>query len=125
MNATITIPENHYPAPKNTFVPQQYPSADGFVKSLKADSFLEEALSVMKQRAALRDAPGGERSMAKTVAIFNAWTDNNLSIEDGWRFMLALKQAREIQGKFHADDYADGSAYFALLGEERSLCQNV
>jgi hypothetical protein len=87
---------------------------------IHAHAFLEESVNVMKQRAALRDAPGGERSMAKTVAIFNAWTGNTLSVEDGWRFMIALKQAREIQGSFNADDYTDAAAYFGLLGEEES-----
>ena len=92
--------------------------------TIQAHDFLEESAAVMKQRAALRDAPGGERSMSKTVAIFNAWTGNNISVEDGWRFMISLKQAREIQGKFHGDDYADGAAYFALLGEEKSSSGN-
>ncbi|HET8685156.1 MAG TPA: DUF6378 domain-containing protein [Methanosarcina sp.] len=84
---------------------------------LSAHGFLEEASETMKARAKLRDAEGGERSMARTVAIFNAWTGNNLSEEDGWRFMIALKQAREIQGKFNRDDYVDMAAYTGLLGE--------
>jgi hypothetical protein len=58
--------------------------------------------------------------MEKTVAIFNAWTGSNMTVENGWRFMIALKQAREVQGKFNADDYVDGAAYFALLGEDES-----
>ena len=85
-----------------------------------AVSFLESGVRILGERAALRDQPGGERSMAKTVAIFNAWTGNNLSVEDGWRFMIALKQAREISGFFNEDDYEDGCNYFALLGEEES-----
>ncbi|MDF2435452.1 MAG: hypothetical protein JWP44_5083 [Mucilaginibacter sp.] len=85
-----------------------------------APDFLDEAVSTMKARAQLRDQPAGERSMDKTVAIFNAWTGNNLSVDDGWRFMLSLKQAREIQGFYNRDDYVDGAAYFALLGEEES-----
>jgi hypothetical protein len=89
-------------------------------KRRPAVSFLENGVKILGERAALRDQPNGERSMAKTVAIFNAWTGNNLSVEDGWRFMIALKQAREIQGFFNADDYEDGANYFALLGEEES-----
>jgi hypothetical protein len=85
-----------------------------------AVKFLEDGAKVLKARAQLRDQPAGERSMAKTVAIFNTWTGNNLSVEDGWRFMIALKQAREIQGAFHGDDYTDGAVYFSLLGEEES-----
>lgn len=85
-----------------------------------AHSFLEEASNTMKARAQLRDAQGGERSMARTVAIFNAWTGNTISEDDGWRFMIALKQAREVQGKYNRDDYVDLSAYCGLLGEYES-----
>lgn len=82
-----------------------------------AHGFLEEAVTTMRQRAQLRDAGNGERSMARTVAIFKAWTDIDISEEDGWRFMIALKQARESQGKFNRDDYVDLAAYAGLLGE--------
>lgn len=85
-----------------------------------AQSFLEKAADTMKARAQLRDQPAGERSMARTVAIFNAWTGNNLSVEDGWRFMISLKQAREIQGFYNEDDYIDLVSYSSLLGEEES-----
>lgn len=89
--------------------------------SKHAASFLEDAVATMRARAVQRDAVGsGERSMARAVTIFNAWTDNKLSTEDGWRFMIALKQAREIQGKYNEDDYVDAAAYFGLLGEEES-----
>lgn len=89
--------------------------------SRHAASFLDEAVSTMKQRASQRDAgDNGERSMAKTTDIFNAWTGNNISVEDGWRFMIALKLAREVQGSYHADDYVDLAAYASLLGEEES-----
>ena len=84
--------------------------------NIQAHQFLEEAVGTMMQRAAQRDTEQ-ERSMAKTVAIFNAWTGNSMSEADGWRFMICLKQAREIQGKFHKDDYVDLAAYSGLLGE--------
>jgi hypothetical protein len=85
----------------------------------QASDFLEEAVTTMKKRAMQRDAEQ-ERSMAKTVAIFNAWTGASMSEADGWRFMLCLKQAREIQGGFLRDDYVDLSAYSGLLGEHMS-----
>lgn len=85
-----------------------------------AHGMLEESIGQMKARAALRDAGSGERSMARTIGIFNAWTGNSLTEEDGWRFMVALKQAREVQGHFNRDDYVDLAAYAALLGE----CEN-
>lgn len=86
-----------------------------------AVSFLNDAIGTLSARATSRDAGStGERSMAKTVAIFNAWTGEDMSEADGWRFMLCLKQAREIQGKFHADDYVDLAGYASLLGEHCS-----
>ena len=86
-----------------------------------AHGFLDEASNTLRARAQLRDATtSGERSMAKTVAIFNAWTGSSMTEDDGWRFMIALKQAREVQGFYNRDDYVDGSAYFSLLGENQS-----
>lgn len=82
-----------------------------------ATTLLQEGQDILKARAALRDSDDGGRSMARAVAIFNAWTGSSMSEEDGWRFMIALKQAREIQGDFHKDDYQDLVNYSALLGE--------
>ncbi|WP_346839799.1 DUF6378 domain-containing protein [Microbulbifer sp. SAOS-129_SWC] len=82
-----------------------------------APAFLEAGAQHMRDRASLRDAPDGERSMAKTVAAFNALYGKDLTEEEGWMFMVLLKQARASQGKFVADDYEDGAAYFGLAGE--------
>lgn len=84
---------------------------------MQAHEFLLTASSALEDRAKLRDSEGGERSMARTVAAFNAARCQNLSEEDGWAFMVLLKLVRSSQGKFHADDYVDGAAYFGLLGE--------
>ena len=86
-----------------------------------ASKILEIGSETLTQRAKLRDSEStGERSMAKAVAIFNAWqgdTGDHLTEEEGWRFMIALKQARMAGGKFHLDDYVDLASYSALLGE--------
>ena len=89
------------------------------LNGVQASDFLEEAVTTMKKRALQRDTEN-ERSMAKTVAIFNAWTGGSMTEADGWRFMICLKQAREIQGSFLRDDYVDLSAYAGLLGEHLS-----
>lgn len=81
-----------------------------------AYTFLDEAVKAMKDRALQRDA-GGERSMASTVAAFNALTGHNLTEGEGWEFMILLKMVRGRQGGFRGDDYTDGAAYFGLLGE--------
>lgn len=111
--------------PEGVVLPAELPSSQALKSTSEpsrrpAVEFLENGVRILGERAKLRDQPNGERSMARTVAIFNAWTGNNLSVEDGWRFMIALKQAREIQGFYNADDYEDLANYAALLGEEES-----
>lgn len=78
--------------------------------------FLDSAISTISQRAASRDQDH-ERSMARTVDVFNAITGMSLSELDGWKFMIALKLARSAQGSFHEDDYVDLCGYAALAGE--------
>lgn len=82
-----------------------------------AQDFLQSALDRLQSAAQERDAPDGERSMARAVKIFNAWTGNDMSEADGWSFMVALKQARSVQGNFVADDGVDMAGYVALLFE--------
>lgn len=86
----------------------------------KADEILAAAQETLRKRATTRDQPGGERSMARAVAAFNALTGHKLSTREGWMFMVALKSARACTpgGRHNADDYLDGAAYFALAGEE-------
>lgn len=81
-----------------------------------APEILAAAAECISQRAASRDLPA-ERSMARTVAAFNAITGRDLSEREGWLFMVALKAARATAGAHNPDDYVDGAAYFALAGE--------
>lgn len=82
-----------------------------------APQILQNSLGHLDARAVHYDAPGGERSMRDTVAMFNTLTKNNLSERDGWQFMELLKMVRSRQGAFKADTYEDGAAYAALAGE--------
>ena len=82
-----------------------------------AASILTAALGHMEDRAKTYDAPGGERSMGKTVAAFNVITGQKLTEEAGWLFMEILKQVRSQQGDYRADNYEDMVAYAALRGE--------
>lgn len=84
---------------------------------ITAASILTAALGHMEDRAKTYDAPGGERSMGKTVAAFNTITSHNLTEEQGWLFMEILKQVRSQQGNYRADSYEDLVAYAALRGE--------
>lgn len=87
---------------------------------MTAADILKAALGHMEDRAATYDKPEGERSMPATVAAFNALTGHQLTAEQGWLFMTVLKLCRTQQGGFRADNYEDGSAYFALMGEQAS-----
>lgn len=62
--------------------------------SMDACEILHTAEVCIGDRASSRDLPDGERSMARTVAAFNALTGHRLSERDGWLFMVALKAAR-------------------------------
>ncbi len=87
---------------------------------ITADKIMEQGVSEMKSRASTYDAEGGERSMSKTVDMFNALTSGEMSEEQGWKFMCCLKLVRSEQGDYRDDSYVDGAAYFALAGETAS-----
>lgn len=84
---------------------------------MKAHEFLQEAMRQMEERAKLRDSPDGERVVHTVVKMFNILTDSELTVSEGWKFLLLLKLARAENGSYHQDDFVDLSAYSALLGE--------
>jgi len=85
--------------------------------NVSAPDILTAAAADIAARAALRDQPTGERSMARTVAAFNALHGTSLTETQGWHFMVLLKLARATGGRHHADDYQDGASYCGLAGE--------
>ena len=84
---------------------------------LTASGILNTAAQHMQERASTYDQPQGERSIGKTVTMFNTLTGVGLTDEQGWLFMVCLKMVRAQQGRYRADSYEDGAAYFALAGE--------
>lgn len=82
-----------------------------------APDILTQAAAEMQDRAATYDKPEGERSMAATVAAFEAVTGVAMTEAQGWLFMAMLKAVRSQQGAFRMDSFVDGAAYFALAGE--------
>lgn len=88
---------------------------------IHASDLLIEAADTIDQRGKQRDQANGERSMARTVAAFNALTGKELNEVDGWKFMAVLKLARSRCGH-NLDDYIDGAAYMALAGEAAEGC---
>lgn len=82
-----------------------------------AKDFLEAGLGHMEDRAKTYDKPTGERSMEKTVEMFNTLYGFDLTEEMGWAFMCILKMVRSSQGEFRSDNYEDLAAYAGLMGE--------
>lgn len=87
-----------------------------------APELLKRAAEIMEERGKQYDKSGGERSMSKTVQIFNIFTDREqfpLSEQDGWLLMQILKDVRQQQtpGKPHIDSLEDCIAYSALKAE--------
>ena len=80
---------------------------------------LEHAAAQIRERAASRDTPNGERSMARAVDAFNGLLggDRRLTEAEGWLFMCCLKMARGTAGKANPDDAIDLAGYAALWGE--------
>ena len=114
-NGTIGLVRDDWFKYRNKMVEAQQVSAQP--TTVTAASMLTAALGHMEDRAKTYDAPGGERSMGKTVAAFNIITGHTLTEEAGWLFMEILKQVRSQQGDYRADNYEDMVAYAALRGE--------
>lgn len=89
-------------------------------KPATAPEIMQWGLNALSNRAAIRDQPSGERSAGRAADILTAWTGRQWVEEDVWRCLIAVKMAREQQGRMHLDDFTDSSAYFALLGECRA-----
>ena len=80
-----------------------------------AQDVLRKAADTIDARATERGEVQ-ERSMARTVAMFNAHWDTNLTEQQGWSFMQHLKAARNRSGH-RDDDLLDKTAYAALEAE--------
>ena len=89
---------------------------DECIEEKDADYFLNKAVEILKERGRERDVEK-ERSMARIVSVYNALTEQSMSVEDGWKFMAILKLVR-IQIKPHEDGFLDALSYIALWGEE-------
>lgn len=87
---------------------------------MQAPQILTEAAAIMAERGKQYDKPDGERSMAQTVAAFNAITGGTLRESDGWLLLALLKMVRDNQRQApHADSCLDLVAYAGLYAESR------
>jgi hypothetical protein len=92
---------------------------------MKAEQFLRQGADVLAERGKEYDKPEGERSMARTVAAFQAITGKELTEAEGWLFMQVLKDVRQWQNpdRYHEDSAVDGVNYSALKAEALSEAQ--
>lgn len=89
-------------------------------KAQTAPELMGKAKSHMEARASTYDQPGGERSMGKAVAAFNAITGRSLAESEGWLLFQLLKDVRLFQCPgYHADSAEDCIAYAALKAEAK------
>lgn len=92
-------------------------------RSLRAEDLLDEVSSILQERGKVYDTPeksGLERSMEKTVALFNLRTGHNLTETQGWIFMGYLKDVRQdAAGGKHRDSAIDKVSYALLEAEAR------
>lgn len=82
-----------------------------------APDILTAAAGHMRDRAASYDQPGGERSMGRAVAAFNAVTGRDLHEREGWLLLALVKAVRAETTPGHRDSIEDMTAYCALYGE--------
>ncbi|XID91052.1 DUF6378 domain-containing protein [Paenibacillaceae bacterium WGS1546] len=93
---------------------------------MTAPEILERASGHMADRAKTYDDAGGERSMGKVAGIIRTLYAQQLARgefteEMAWGAQVVLKLVRTSQGGYRADNYEDGAAYFALMGECASV----
>lgn len=127
--STFTPHEDHaFCAKCNTNYPATWPHVcAGAVKAAalavaptSAPALLDKAAGHMRDRAAVYDKPGGERSMGRAVAAFNAITGRDLQESEGWLLLQVLKDVRDRQrDAAHQDSLEDCIAYAALKAEAR------
>lgn len=93
--------------------------ADALSSPITAPAFCQKAVDLMAERGKTYDKGGkSERSMAATVAAFNAITGRDLSEPEGWLLMSLVKRVRQYQNPaFHRDSAEDAVAYAALEAE--------
>lgn len=84
---------------------------------MNASEVLQRGIDHMKDREKTYDSKGGERSMGKTVAMFNTLYGKTITEEEGWAFMCLLKLVRTSQGAYRSDNYEDLAAYAGLMCE--------
>lgn len=98
--------------------PRDKPSKPSLPEPTKLDApmLCKRAYDLLSERGKQYDGSNQERSMASTVAAFNAAYGTTMTELQGWHFMCLLKMVRQRAGG-HVDSAEDLIAYAALAAE--------
>lgn len=98
--------------------PRDKPSKPSLPEPTKpnAPELCNRAANLLSERGKQYDGSNQERSMASTVAAFNAVYGTTMTELQGWHFMCLLKMVRQRAGG-HVDSAEDLIAYAALAAE--------
>jgi hypothetical protein len=86
---------------------------------MTAPELLRRAADIIEQRGTEYDTTGikQERSMPRICEIFSEATGRQMTIGEGYQFLIALKTARLETAPESVDSYVDRLAYQALKDE--------
>jgi hypothetical protein len=86
---------------------------------MTAPELLRKAADIIEQRGTEYDTAGKsqERSMPRICEIFGEATGRQMTVSEGYDFMIALKKARLETSPDSVDSYIDRLAYQALKDE--------
>ena len=85
---------------------------------MTAAELLRRAADTIEARGTQYDTGNNqERSMPRICEIFGEATGRQMTITEGYQFLIALKTARIERSPDHIDSYVDRLAYMALQDE--------
>ncbi len=86
---------------------------------MTAAELLRRAADTIEARGTEYDTTGSrqERSMPRICELFGEATGRQMTVSEGYQFMIALKTARIERSPDHIDSYVDRLAYMALQDE--------
>ena len=87
--------------------------------AVNAAELLRKAADTIEARGTQYDTTGAsqERSMPRICELFGEATGRQMTITEGYQFLIALKTARIERSPDHIDSYVDRLAYMALQDE--------
>jgi len=86
---------------------------------MTAAELLRKAADTIESRGVQYDTTGArqERSMPRICELFGEATGRQMTITEGFQFLISLKTARLERSPHHIDSYVDRLAYMALRDE--------